>query len=130
MSYPLNIIELAEELEELRALAADAKENPEGVESEMIHEFDEDEQERLEQLEAFESYIGCDLTYAASNGYTFIDEDDFEDYAREFAEGIGAVGDDNQWPVYCIDWERAARELATDYSSVEFEGHTYYYREG
>ena len=61
-------------------------------------------------------------------GAQFIPESEFEDYAQELAEDIGAIPDDNQWPLYCIDWERAARELSTDYSLVEFEGDSYYVR--
>jgi hypothetical protein len=30
--------------------------------------------------------------------------------------------------VYCIDWERAARELKMDYTSVRVNGTTYYFR--
>ena len=57
-----------------------------------------------------------------------IREDAFEDYARELAEDIGAVPSDVGWPVYCIDWERAARDLAMDYMSVRFMGDDYYIR--
>ena len=33
------------------------------------------------------------------------------DYARDLAEDVGAVPQDGAWPLYCIDWERAWREL-------------------
>jgi hypothetical protein len=52
----------------------------------------------------------------------------FEDYAREFADDIGAINSDASWPNTCIDWEKAASELQMDYSSVEFDGVTYWYR--
>jgi hypothetical protein len=52
----------------------------------------------------------------------------FEDYAREFAEDIGAIKGDLGWPYDCIDWEKAARELQMDYSSFEFDGVTFWYR--
>src|SRR4051812_23122969 len=55
-----------------------------------------------------------------SYGATLIREDHFEDYARQFAEDIGAINSDASWPYTCIDWERAARELQMDYTSVEF----------
>ena len=45
-----------------------------------------------------------------------------EEFARSIAEDTGAVTDKNQdWPLYCIDWEWAARELMMDYS--EQDGH-------
>jgi len=62
-------------------------------------------------------------------GIGFIPVDDFEDYAREFAEDIGAISSDACWPTCCINWEWAADELAQDYSVVQFQGTGYYYRE-
>lgn len=89
--------------------------------------YDQDEieemQERVDEIEALGEGIE-DWIYGA----TMIPEHDFEDYAREFAEDIGAISADTSWPATCIDWERAARELAMDYTSVEWEGTTYYVR--
>lgn len=62
------------------------------------------------------------------HGETLIRDSYFEDYARELAEDIGAIPSDVGWPAYCIDWERAARELQTDYSDVDFDGVTYWAR--
>jgi len=47
---------------------------------------------------------------------------------EQLAEDIGAIDKDLQWPVYCIDWEQAANELRVDYSEVDYDGETYYYR--
>lgn len=52
----------------------------------------------------------------------------FEEYAQELAEDIGAINRDATWPNNCIDWEQAAAELKMDYSSVELDGVTYWYR--
>lgn len=59
---------------------------------------------------------------------TLIRGDYFRDYAQELAEDIGAVNADASWPNNCLDWDRAARELRTDYSSVEIDGATYWTR--
>lgn len=59
---------------------------------------------------------------------TLIRDSYFEDYAQELASDIGAIKDDASWPYTCIDWEKAARELRVDYTSVEFDGVTYWYR--
>jgi antirestriction protein len=64
----------------------------------------------------------------AENEPTIIPEYDFVDYAQELAEDIGAISQDAKWPVNCIDWERAARELKMDYVSVRVNGTTYYFR--
>lgn len=47
-----------------------------------------------------------------------------EDFAQEMAEQLGDVPKDSHWPLYCIDWEWAARELMMDY--CEQDG--YYFR--
>jgi hypothetical protein len=62
------------------------------------------------------------------HGATLIRDSYFEDYAREFAEDIGALENCGQWPATCIDWERAARELQMDYTAVEFGDVTYWVR--
>jgi exoribonuclease II len=62
------------------------------------------------------------------HGVALIRESYFEDYARQFAEDIGAMENCDSWPATCIDWERAANELQMDYSAVDFDGVTYYAR--
>ena len=42
------------------------------------------------------------------------------DFAQEMAEETGAMGDKTlSWPLGCIDWEWAARELMMDYSEQD-----------
>jgi hypothetical protein len=62
------------------------------------------------------------------DGQTLIRDDYFVTYAEEFAEDIGAISSDAQWPLRHIDWEAAAEELQTDYTEVEFDGTSYWYR--
>lgn len=61
-------------------------------------------------------------------GETLIADSYFEEYAREFAEDIGATKDSDSWPGNCIDWKQAARELQMDYSAIEYDGTTYWIR--
>ena len=93
-----------------------------------VKDWDEsDEGQELAKLKAFaeeaEGYAS-DWTYGA----TLIHEDYFEDYARDLA----AEGDydmkNEQWPYTCIDWAKAAEELQQDYTSVDFDGETYWVR--
>lgn len=63
------------------------------------------------------------------DGVELILERDFEEYARQLAEDIGAIDRNTSWPLNCIDWSRAADQLMEDYSSVDYNGETYYYRE-
>ena len=82
-------------------------------------EFGEAEAKELEELtELLEQCYG----------ETLIPCSDFTEYAEQFAEDIGAVADPSSWPCTCIDWERAARELAMDYTTVTYQGTDYYVR--
>ncbi len=109
-----NIIARIEELEGMeKALSLEG--NP----------MDEEDAEELTKLKA--------LTEEADSsewecGVTLISEDYFEEYAQDFAEDIGAIEKGGQWPTNHIDWERAANQLKGDYSEVDFDGVTYYYR--
>ncbi|PVU81323.1 hypothetical protein DDP54_15595 (plasmid) [Cellulomonas sp. WB94] len=51
-----------------------------------------------------------------------------EEYAQDLAESIGAISSDATWPCTCIDWEQAARELFTDYVSVQSPFGVYVFR--
>ena len=55
---------------------------------------------------------------------TFISDAYFERYAEELARDIGAISDTDQWPVYFIDWEKAADALKQDYSEYTRNGFT------
>lgn len=57
------------------------------------------------------------------HGETLIRSGDaFVDYAQQLAEDCGMIPESRSWPLYCIDWDYAARELAHDYSEVEVCG--------
>lgn len=59
---------------------------------------------------------------------TLIADHYFTEYAQDLAEDIGAIDQNLTWPYTCIDWDKAARELQYDYSSVEYDGITYWTR--
>lgn len=61
-------------------------------------------------------------------GETLIRDSYFKDYAMELADDICAVPNNASWPLTCIDWDQAARELQMDYTSVDFDGVTYWIR--
>jgi hypothetical protein len=86
------------------------------------------EEQELEELLELESELGCTLESADQNGLYFIDEDYFEDHARELAEEVGAINSDLEWPCTHIDWSAAADELRSDYTEVEYDGNNYLVR--
>lgn len=136
----LDMRDLAErmrELEEREAIARIATTEPldQEVISEEDFELDEDEIEELEELRRF---VRDELAYAkgtsddlrdyAKNEPTMIAEHEFEDYARDLAQDIGAISGDEGWPMSYIDWERAAEALQADYSTMTYDGTDYYVR--
>lgn len=119
-SMYLDLHALADEYQELKD-KADETDEP----------LTNDEFERLEVLETLATDLGYDpiyLKYAANDISQLVDEDDWEDYVREFAEEAGYLSDTQNNPLLnYIDWEGFAKDLQMDYSSVDFENTTYYY---
>jgi hypothetical protein len=108
-----------EKTEELAEIVSDA----EDARNDALADFAADEKEELDELDELESEISNWM-----HGESMIQESDFEDYARELADDIGAINRNAQWPLNCIDWEQAAKELAMDYSIVTYQGTDYYVR--
>ena len=91
----------------------------------------EDQQELAQLwavLEQCKGYGGDEQWRGDWYPITLIRDDYFTEYAQELAEDIGAISPQATWPLNCIDWERAARELQMDYSTVEYNDVTYWYR--
>lgn len=87
--------------------------------------LEDDECERFDALHRLEDEIGSS---EFRDGIELIDDDEFEDHARDMAVDTGMIPNDTSWPCNCIDWERAANDLRGDYSLVTFDGTDYYYR--
>lgn len=73
------------------------------------------------------------LEYIAQTGDEDLDDfqeaysgefDSDEDFAQDMAEQTADMPKDLHWPLYCIDWTYAAKELMMDY----FEIDGYYFR--
>jgi hypothetical protein len=118
MAY-IDTRDLDKELNELESL--DDSLDPDGIDGGWL---DVEDQERLVALRELRHEIGDEWEYGA----TLIPEDEFQDYAHELAEELGAIDDNAAWPYSCIDWEQAANELSQDYTSVTFDGTDYYVR--
>lgn len=92
--------------------------------SEPIDDDEAHELATLAELRADASPYAPDWAY----GEALIRDSYFITYAQELAEDCGLVNEAAAWPTYCIDWDRAARELQMDYTSVDFDGVTYWIR--
>jgi Antirestriction protein (ArdA) len=104
-------------VEELEALEADVEAG--GLDQSEAHEL-----AALRVLADEANGHVADWAYGA----TLIRDSHFETYAEELAEDIGAINSSASWPNNCIDWEQAARQLQVDYTSVDFDGVTYWVR--
>jgi hypothetical protein len=89
--------------------------------------LDEDDAAELKALRALAEE--CE-GYAADwqHGEALIRDSYFEAYARDLAEDLGAIQRDASWPNNFIDWPAAVQALQSDYTSVEFDGVTYWVR--
>lgn len=96
-----------------------------------LEDMDPNEREEFEsELIALRNLAAQASDYASDWAYgeTLIRDSYFEEYAQELAEDVGAINHEATWPNTCIDWEQAARELRMDYTSVDFDGVTYWVR--
>lgn len=71
---------------------------------------------------------GADYSPDWDHGATLVRDSYFTEYAKELADDCGMVDPRAAWPMTCIDWEKAARELQQDYTSVQFADVTYWIR--
>jgi hypothetical protein len=104
-------------------------------------ELTEAQKERKELLREVISELRDNCDEEPEDGITMVPVDEFEDYAKEYADDTGALSYRRErfnwdettqaelitdiWPFKHIDWEAAATELKEDYVEIEFDGTTY-----
>lgn len=71
---------------------------------------------------------GDDLRAFCENAGEAIRGTHWVQYAQDLAYDTGALSDDkpSAWPLYCIDWQWAADELAHDYATFDVAGVEYF----
>jgi hypothetical protein len=123
-----DVIERIEELETEGALRASVPGESWGevADRDAADYLDDDDADELRALR--ELAKECANYSDWGHGETLIRDSYFVTYAQELADDIGAVNSEIGWPYSCIDWEKAAWELRMDYTSVEFDGITYWIR--
>jgi hypothetical protein len=85
-----------------------------------------DERTELAALEALQTEASGVPDWP--HGVTLVRECYFKRYAQDLAEDIGAIKSEMAWPYTCIDWDQASDELKQDYTSVDFDGESYWVR--
>lgn len=103
---------------------------PDGSETPAPDQWAEEYPEEAEELAILERLAAQGEQYADdwSYGETLIHDDYFETYAEQLADDIGAIDRDARWPLTHIDWAAAAEDLKQDYTSIDFDGQTYWIR--
>lgn len=124
------IEELTDELETARADQGGESESFEHWCSAVLRDAGELYYDECAELKTLKALADEASGYAADwqHGETLIRDSYFKDYAMELADDIGAIDNNASWPLTCIDWGQAARELQMDYTSVDFDGVTYWIR--
>ena len=61
------------------------------------------------------------------DGATLIPESDWEEYVEDLVKDCGYIPNDLPWWIV-IDWAATSDNVAADYSTVDYDGDTYYYR--
>lgn len=85
-------------------------------------EENSDEAQELEELKSMSDEIP-----EWRHGETLIREDYWEEYVEEMLKDCGDLPQDI--PHYIvIDWKATADNIAADYSTLEYQGDSYYYR--
>ena len=105
--------DIIERLDELESLDADGELPDENV----------DELDMLRAINREGANMFPDWQYGETlirGGYTFVE------YAQEMAYDIGAYNGAETWPLYCIDWERAARDLQMEYAPIDIDDVEYW----
>lgn len=103
---------------------------PDGSEEPAPDQWAEENLDDAAELDALYALAKQGESYASDweHGETLIRDGYFEEYAQELAEDIGAIAKDAAWPNNFIDWEAAAEALKQDYTSIDFDGETYWTR--
>lgn len=122
MDYPTDMDDVIDSRDVIAAIEELTRMRDEGDE-----DFDDYDATTLAGLEAFAAEAS-DYCADWEFGEVLVRDSYFTDYAQQLAEDLGLIDDNARWPATCIDWEQAAQELRTDYTSAEFNGTTYWFR--
>lgn len=108
-------LDLIERMEELQAMKEDVG-------------LTDEEKEELRDIK----HINKEGTFATGEewryGVTCIRESSFKEYAMDFAEECGVIQRNITWPLTCIDWDMAARDLSNSYTELDVDGVTFLVR--
>jgi hypothetical protein len=98
----------------------------EDLDTEDFQQQYDDEYTTINEINTLEDEISSS---EFDDGLFLVDEDNFEEYCKDFLEDCGYFGNDfPQWIKNNIDWNGITDDMKQDYQEVEFRGTTYLYR--
>lgn len=111
----LDMRDVAEQVEAILALPEDERD-------------DEEKDYLAAALDLQGQLFNNSLADYGRNAPTMVRDSYMEDWAEEYARGIGALGDVHisDWPFNRLDWKAAADDLKDSMSEVTFGGYTYF----
>lgn len=121
----IDVRDIIERIEELESSKDDHEAEPDGG-----HWSDEEAQELqtlTDLMDDLKGYGGDEQWRGDWYPVTLIRESYFTDYTQEMLEDCGTIPRDLPSWLH-IDWEATAREVMIDYSTVEINGVSYFYR--
>jgi predicted nuclease with TOPRIM domain len=123
----MDISELVQRREELQAELDDYNEaltdlGMDEVTREDLLDNQADTQDEFDVLNGF--LTSLEQSFGNLEEVRLVADEDFRDYAQDTAECIYDIPE--HWPYNCIDWDEAAEMLKQDYTSVEWQGVTYW----
>jgi antirestriction protein len=119
----IDVRDIIERIEELEQSISDG--------SAETHEAERDEAQELETLvnimEEMRGYGGDEQWRGDWYPLTLIRESHFTDYVQEMLEDCGEIPKDLPHYIH-IDWQATARDVQVDYTPIDVDGATYFYR--
>lgn len=118
-----DILDSRDILERIEYLEAEMKKN---VFIDHCYGKDQFELEELETLNSLLQRVQLYSGVRPEDGALLIRDSYFTEYAKERAYKDGLYGRDSRWPLFYIDWERAANGLKMNYAQIYFDGIEYW----
>ena len=101
-------------IERIKTLASDEA---------LLDDAEKEELEHLLDLQEQVEHCCADWQY----GVTLIREECFVEYCQEEVEDCGYIPRDLPWWI-AVDWDKTARNMRADCTTVEVDGYTYLFR--
>lgn len=119
------IEDIGAEITDLEEQLQDEDEDDIGEIKEQIEQLDFDRDDLKVELEEL-NYLKSEIP-EWYDGNALIHEDYWVEYVQDLLEDCGDIPSDLPWYIV-VDWVSTAENIAVDYSTIEYDGSTCYYR--